>query len=422
MSQTSPPPQGRSSARLVAEVFRRARGLLGVGPAARQSLAALGLNSTSSLLAGAVLGSITGTLEALPGLLVLVPAAIGLRGNIFSAVGNRLSTALHTGELDLDLRRRGVLRQNVEASLALTLAMSVVLAVVAWVISLALGVEELTSPFVLIGISVGGGLLASIVVLAATLALVRGAVQRGWDLDNVVAPVVSTLGDVLTLPALWLFAQAAHLDVVADGLGVVGVLVAGYVFGRSVASRADLLRRVVRESWPILSAAALLSTFAGLALESRLEAWHALPALLVLQPAFASSAGALGSILSSRVASKLHLGTIPPSAVPSAEARADAAFVVALALPVYAFNGAGAHVVAGVLGQDSPGLAAMVAVGVIGGLAATVFAATVAYYGTVASTAVGVDPDTYGIPIVTSSVDFAGVVALIATVAALTII
>lgn len=421
MSQTTRTPRASRSG-VVASAARRARGLLGVGPAARQSLAALGLNSSTSLLAGAVLGSITGTFEDLPGLLVLVPAAIGLRGNIFSTVGNRLSTAMHTGDLDLNLRVRGALRQNVEASLVLTLAMSVVLAVIAWLISLSLGVEDLTSPLVLIGISVAGGLLASLGVLAATLALVRGAVRRGWDLDNVVAPVVSTLGDVLTLPALWLVAQAAHLDIAANGLGVAGAAVAGYVFLRSVVSRADLLRRVVRQSWPILSAAALLSTFAGIALESRLDAWQALPALLVLQPAFASSAGALGGILSSRVASKLHLGVIPPSAFPSPEARADAGFVVALALPVYLLNGAGAHVVAGLLGQESPGLAAMVAVAAIGGLVATVFAATVAYYGTVASTAAGVDPDTYGIPIVTSSVDFAGVVALIATVAALSII
>jgi mgtE-like transporter len=422
VSETTPPPRTRPPAGIVAAGFRRARSLLGVGVAARQSLAALGLNSSTSLLAGAVLGSITGTFEALPGLLVLVPAAIGLRGNIFSSVGNRLSTAIHTGELDLDLRKRGVLRQNVEASLALTLAMSVVLAMAAWLISLALGVDDLTSPFVLIGISVGGGLLASIVVLVATLALVRGAVQRGWDLDNVVAPVVSTLGDVLTLPALWLFAQAAHLDLVANGLGVVGAAIAGYVFVRSLVSRADLLRRVVRESWPVLTGAALLSTFAGIALESRLDAWQALPALLVLQPAFASSAGALGGILSSRVASKLHLGVIPAGAVPSPEARADAGFVVALAVPAYVFNGAGAHLVARLLGQESPGLVAMVAVAVIGGVAATIFAAAVAYYGTVASTAAGVDPDTYGIPIVTSSVDFAGVTALIATVAALSII
>lgn len=422
MSETPRPPVSRLASGIVLAGLRRARSLLGVGPAARQSLVALGLNSATSLVAGAVLGSITGTFEQLPGLLVLVPAAVGLRGNIFSTVGNRLSTALHTGELDLDLRQRGVLRQNVEASLALTLAMSVLLALVAWVIALGIGVDDLTSPLVLVGISVAGGLLASIVVLAATLGLVWGAVRRGWDLDNVVAPVVSTLGDVLTLPALWLVAQAADLDLVADGLGVVGGAIALFVFARALVSPADVLRRVVRQSWPVLGAAALLSTFAGLALEARLDAWQALPALLVLQPAFVSSAGALGGILSSRTASKLHLGLVPPTAVPSPEVRADAGFVLALGLPVYLVNGAGAHLVARLLGQESPGLLAMVFVAAIGGLVAVLWAIGVAYYGTVAATAAGVDPDTYGIPMVTSSVDFAGVLALIATVAALAII
>jgi mgtE-like transporter len=416
------PPSPRHVPGVVLAGLRRARGLLGVGPAARQSFVALGLNSTTSLVAGAVLGSLTGTFEALPGLLVLVPAAVGLRGNIFSSVGNRLSTAIHTGELDLDLRARGPLRQNVEASLALTLAMSVVLALLAWVIALGIGVDDLTSPLVLVGISLGGGLLASLVVLAATLGLVRGAVHRGWDLDNVVAPVVSTLGDVLTLPALWIVAQAAGIGVMADALGLVGGVVAAVVFVRSLTTRAETLRRVVRQSWPVLGVAALLSTFAGIALEARLDAWQALPALLVLQPAFVSSAGALGGILASRTASKLHLGLVPPTAMPSPEARADAGFVLALGVPVYLFNGAGAHFVAGALGQESPGLLAMVTVAAIGGLAAVLWAAAVAYYGTVAATNTGLDPDTYGIPIVTSSVDFAGVIALITTVAALSII
>lgn len=399
--------------------FQRARGLLGAGAAARQSLVALGLNSSTSLMAGAVLGSITGTLDEFPGLLVLVPAAIGLRGNIFSAVGNRLSTALHTGELDLDLRARGPLRQNVEASLVLTLVMSVVLAVTGWLIALGLDIEGLTSPLVLIGISVAGGLLASLVVLAATLVLVWSAVRKGWDLDNVVAPVVSTLGDVLTLPALWLAAQAADHDLAADALGVLGVLVAMIVFARSVASRGAILRQVVRQSWPVLTAAALLSTLAGVALESRLETWQAAPALLMLQPAFVSSAGALGGILASRTASKLHLGLVPPGVGPSAETRADAGLVLALGLPVYVFNGAGAHVVARLLGEHSPGLMTMVAIAATGGLVAVGFSILVAYYGTVAATAARLDPDTYGIPIVTSSVDFAGVITLVAAVAAL---
>ena len=65
---------------------------------------------------------ITGTLDQLPGLLVLVPAAIGLRGNVFSALGSRLSTAIHVGTFRFSARPDSVLGQNVAASMVLTLA------------------------------------------------------------------------------------------------------------------------------------------------------------------------------------------------------------------------------------------------------------------------------------------------------------
>jgi cation transporter-like permease len=84
----------------------RLRALLGPDAAgARQSLVALGLNSSTSLVAGAFLGAITPTLAKYPGLLVLVPAAIGLRGNIFGSFGNRLSTSIHAGTFRWSLRR-----------------------------------------------------------------------------------------------------------------------------------------------------------------------------------------------------------------------------------------------------------------------------------------------------------------------------
>ncbi len=97
-----------------------------VGPDARQSLVALGLNSSTSLVAGAILGSLTATFERLPGLLVLIPAAIGLRGNIFGSFGNRVSTAIHAGELRLSRRASSPLGQNVLAAGVLTAVMSVV--------------------------------------------------------------------------------------------------------------------------------------------------------------------------------------------------------------------------------------------------------------------------------------------------------
>ena len=192
-----------------------------LGPDARQALVSLTLNSSTSLLAGAFLGSITGTLGDHPGLLVLVPAAIGMRGNIFGSFGNRVSTTIHAGTFTLSTRRDTVLGQNVLAAGILTLGISLLAAIIVKVIAVGLGLEGTIGVLDLSTIAIIGGVLGSIVVLAATLALTAGAVRYGWDLDNVTAPLVSTLGDVLTLPALWLATFFVGIRYVSAPLGVV---------------------------------------------------------------------------------------------------------------------------------------------------------------------------------------------------------
>src|SRR5947209_15990286 len=120
--------------------------LIGSDPASvRQGLAALLVSSAGDLLAGLTLGAITDTLSALPGLLVLVPAAIGMRGNVFGALGSRLGTAIHAGTFRLSRRPDTVVGQNVLASLALTLSISVALAILAKSVAVAFGVPHTIS-------------------------------------------------------------------------------------------------------------------------------------------------------------------------------------------------------------------------------------------------------------------------------------
>src|SRR5499427_8624374 len=111
---------------------RRFRALVAADPTGvRAGFVALLISSGGDLVSGLVLGSITGTLEKLPGLLVLVPAAIGMRGNIFGGLGSRFSTAIHTGTFRVSRRLDTLVGQNVAASLALSLSISLVLAVLA---------------------------------------------------------------------------------------------------------------------------------------------------------------------------------------------------------------------------------------------------------------------------------------------------
>jgi mgtE-like transporter len=256
-------------------------------------------------------------------------------------------------------------------------------------------------------------------VLAAALGLTAGAVRFGWDLDNVTAPLVSTLGDVLTLPALYLATFLLGISVVSSVVGLVLVAAAGAFLVAGWRSSTEGLRRIVRESVPVLLVAGCISAGAGVTLEKSFARFDDLPALLVLVPAHLSSSGALGGILSGRLASKLFLGLVPPAASPNREARRDIWLIVLLAVPIYVINGAGADLVARALGEATPGFGQMVLVSLIAGALALVFVVAVAYYGTIAAYRTGVDPDTYGIPVVSSSVDLVGAFTLIISISLL---
>jgi mgtE-like transporter len=379
---------------------------------ARQGFYALLISSGGDLLAGVTLGSIQHTLEQLPGLLVLIPAAIGMRGNIFGALGSRLGTAIHTGTFTLSRRRSTVVGQNVLSSLTLTFAVSLALAALAKSIAVAFDLRSISFlDFVVI--SMVGGVISSAVVLAITVGVAAGSARYGWDMDSVAAPIITAAGDMVTLPSLFLATYCVGVRFLTPVLGAItaGLAVAGLV--GVLRSGLPLLRRIVAESLPILLIAGAIDIIAGISIEKRLAAFTTLPALLVLVPPFLEDTGALGGILASRLSSKLHLGIIEPAPWPQRAARADFRLVAVFAIPVFTLVAISADVVSLFLGLESPGPVRMVGISLIGGLLATSTCLAITYYGAIAAYRLGLDPDNHGIPLVTSSMDLIGAVALI---------
>jgi mgtE-like transporter len=263
-------------------------------------------------------------------------------------------------------------------------------------------------------VSIVGGILGSVVVALATVLLTIGAVRYEWDLDYLVAPTVSTLGDVITIPALWLAAQLIGHGSIASILGGVLVIITAGVAAWSWRTTLDLVREIFRESMPVLAAALILSALAGLVLQKQQDILHLLPALGILQPAFVSSAGALGGILCGRVATNLHIGSIEPTLVPGTEARRDMSLIFGLAVPLLLFNAFGAWIAAHLTGSTAaPGFAWVLAISSLAAIVTMSFVAALAYYSTIGAWRFNVDPDTYGTPIVTASVDFVGTMALV---------
>ena len=401
----------------------RFRALLGPDAAGvRQSLVALVVCLLASLVAGLTLGSITGTLEALPGLLVLVPAAISLRGTIFGALGSRLSTTIHTGTFSLTRRRETTVGQNIEAVAVLTLSTALALAVLAKGVGVAFGLDDTISVADFVVISIVAAVLASIVLLGFTLGLAAGSVRFGWDMDNVTAQVVTAAGDMVTLPALFLATALVGIDVFTPIAATILSVISIGALVLTIRQGLPLAKRIVIESLPVVILGGVLSLVAGLSIEKRLDSFATYPVLLVLVPPFLASAGALGGILSSRLSSKLHLGIVEPDTTPSAEARRDIGLIFALALPIFVLASMVADVVAAIVDLGSPGPLRILFVSLIGGTIATTFAVAVAYYGGIASYRLGLDPDTYGVPIVTSSVDFGGALVFVVTAVSLGIV
>ena len=391
----------------------RLRAALGTEAAAlRQAFAALLVSSGGDLLAGVTLAGITGRLEELPGLIILIPAAIGMRGNIYGALGSRLGTAIHTGQFSLSRRRETLVGQNIWASGVLTLVIAVAMAFAARAVAGIFGNDSISvADFVVI--SVLGGVLSSVIVLGVTLGVATLAVRRSWDMDNVAAPLVTASGDMVTLPSLVLASLLVGLTGVTVVVAVLCVIAA--VVALVLAWRAEhaVLRRIVRESVPVLLVASAIDIAAGVTIEQQLDHLIAYPALLVLVPPFLEDTGALGGVLSSRLSSKLHLGIIEPTARPQRAARIDFALILLLAVPVFVLLAVSADIVAWVFGMASPGPLRMVAIALGGGLVSTFVAMVVAYYGAIVTVRLGLDPDNHGVPLLTSTLDPVGALSLI---------
>ncbi len=401
-------------------LLRRFRALVRSDPAGvGAGFVALVFSAFASLIAGLTLGSITGTLEDLPGLLVLVPAAIGMRGNVFGGLGSRLGTSIHAGTFHVSRRLDTVLGQNAAAALALSLSTSLLLAVLAKVVSIAFGVSGTISVADFLVISVVGGMLSSVVALFVVVGVTAACVRWNLDLDNVHTPIVTTVGDMVTLPSLFVATYLAGLRWVTPGVATLSVAGGAVAIVATQRARLPVLRQIVRESVPVLALAGLVDILAGITVEKRLESFAAFPALLVLVPPFLGQSGSLGGILSSRVATKLNLGLVSPSRFSLRPVADDILLTVVYALPVFLLVGVSSDIAAAIVGLRSPGALDMIGVTLLAGAMTTVLIVLIAYFSAVAAYRLGFDPDNHGIPIVTSSLDLVGAFSLILAIVAL---
>jgi mgtE-like transporter len=380
----------------------------------RQGLVALTLSTAAGFLAGLTLAHITGRLERLPGLLVLIPAAVGMRGTIFGAMGARLGTASAAGLFTPTLKHDGILYRNSYVSVVTTFSSALWLAILAKLMTAAFGHASI-SIWSLVTISAVGGVLSSAVVLLVTVGLATLSFRRGWDLDAVSTPMVTALSDMVTLPALFVASfllENATVNAVASALCLAVSLV---VMAHASVTRVPGVRRIFGEMAAVIILTPILDILAGALLQARSADLLASPAVLLMVPPFVSQAGALGGILSSRVGSKLQIGVVRPRGWPEPPALLDAALVAGAGIMVFALIGGVGFGLAALTDLHHPGIGVMIGGTLLAGVMTLPVMIGVSYELAVLTTRFRLDPDDHGVPIITSVMDLVGVTVFLLT-------
>ncbi|WP_394357450.1 magnesium transporter [Methanobacterium alkalithermotolerans] len=371
-----------------------------------ESFVAIFISIFGGIIAGVFLSMMTEQLEAFPGLLVLIPGAIGMRGNIFGALGSRLASNLHIGTLSPELKKSHVLNYNIAASLILTILMSIFLAFMAKGLCILLGFESMNIIDFTV-ISVLGGIFSSMILLPLTALISLKSYENGWDPDNVTTPLITTAGDIFTIPSLFLgvwimlLIQNTLLEFILFAFFILMGL-AGLFIG--IRGEADL-KKIVKQSVPTLLICSLLGTTAGTILNSRLGIILNNPSILALVPLFSDQGGNLTSILGARLSSGLHSGYIEANIKPAEEAIRNFGIIILLAIILYPLIGLMAHFATTLLGIPSIGLQEMVTISTLAGMFLLPLILLFTFYLSIASHRNGLDPDNIVIPLTTSLTD-----------------
>ena len=373
----------------------------------KESFIALFICAIGDLIAGLILGKMTFFLETFPGLLVIIPGAIGMRGNIFGSFASRLSTNLHIGILSPKFEFSEQLNYNIFSSFVLTLVLSLFLGIVAKILCILFNQPSISlMDFILI--SVIAGVISNMIMLPITMLVSFKSFEHGWDPDNITSPIIAAFGDLFTLPAIILsvfILTALNFNFIFKSAVLVAILIAVIVSFIYCYRLSDETHTILKQSTPVLLLCSFLGGAAGGILNSAVETLLTNPSLLTLLPLFSGESGSLISILGARLSSGLHSGLVEPFKKPKGEAVHNFAICFILAIVVFPLIGLLAEGSSYALGVVGVGFVKIIEISTLAGLILVTIMVIVVYYVSITSYNRNLDPDNIVIPISTSITD-----------------
>jgi len=353
-------------------------------------------------------------IRSVPLLLALLPAASDARGDVYSSYGSRLGTLLHLGVFD-----RYVVVELVALAI-LVILVNVWVGALLFLIGLAFRGYSLPLSD-LAFVSLLSALMSAGFMIPSTTLLALSSFRRGWDPDNVVAPIATLFGDVVTIPTIIVsYSIALHAPValrIATIIALVSLATAMLIVVAMLKKRNRSFERclkIVKENLSVIAVSTTFSALAGAVLLANISSVLAWKGIIAVVPAFLEDGGAIACRFSSRLTTMLHLGRVKPSLIPRERwvfTQMGVNYVHALML-FTSLGGFGASM-ALIAGGSLFDAFRVLAVVELAGFLLTAIVSLLTYFLAVTSYKLGIDPDNVLAPVLTSLADAIGTSSLV---------
>jgi len=366
----------------------------------KESLPALLLALVADSIAGYIMNQSLSIFIAVPGLLMMIPALLDMRGDVYGAFISRLGSALHLGEVKSLKDKRVKFEIRATKSLAYSSAL-IVGTVVGIYISMSTG--NFFYLLLLPGIILITHLFTATIMTPLTAYIGVKTFQKGWNPDNVGVPLISSIGDmvsvffIVSVAILLLYTSKIPFALpIIISIALIYVILLHYKSLRN-----KIGKKIYTQSMPILLIIAFLELITGSMWEG-----NKIAIILLVIPVVNETLGNIGSIFSSRLTSFIYLGFVEPKIVPRGKYfLKEILSLTLLSLLLYSII----SIFVIFVSRDIRAVA-MVWIGAFLSIFTLII---IAYYLTIGSLKAKLDPDNVVVPVITTLADIVGTASLL---------